>query len=544
MDDTTFCIDALSELFYKNLLETEDFGRHIEYCEITGRLILRAAFIKNLARFDDELVCEVPKDWRLVGKNKRTIITMLGEVTYIRRIYKDTFNNRRRPLDEVLGIVAYRHIDKDAFLWIVACAADISFEKTARAFYERTGARITRQTVMRCVHKCGELLAEGAESKDSLPISAEALFCEFDGFWVDLQSEAKQPARPRRTYKEQFLKKSIEMKVWVAYGGKDKKRANRRVAPFHWASDAEPEKFFSECAARTSAVYDMSYADWVLTASDAAGWCKAQGIDAFVRDDTVVISRLDTYHVNQKLYRAFSSKTDRSEYLKYLYSKDFDSFFAALETRMDAEPSDERADRRRELHGYISNNLDWLKGASLSRRIREMLSDDLACVFSDRRFYSHLKELLSKRRYKRLLEQLKVIADTCLERYRLAYLGFLEDAKEAIRLIKTYGPTTLGTMEGTNSKVYAARLKVWGCAWSRRGALAMMRIRATLASGLRLKAPRYDASLSDKEKSRIEAWRHRSFLMPQSTGTGYEPPQGNVVLTTLMPPVMQAVLRH
>jgi hypothetical protein len=541
MDNTTFCVDALSELFYKNLVETEDFGRHLEYCELTGRLILRAAFIKNLARFDDELIGEVPKDWKLVGRSKRTIITMLGDISYTRRIYKDTFGNRHRPLDEVLGIAAYRHIDKDAFLWIVRCAADVSYEKTARAFYERTGVRITRQTVMRCVHECGELLSEGAECKDSLPISAEALFCEFDGFWVDLQSEVKQPARMRRTYKEQFLKKSAEMKVWVVYAGKSN---NRRIAPFHWASDAEPEEFFSECAVRTSAAYDISYANWVVTAADAAGWCKAHGIDAYVRDDAVVISRLDTYHVNQKLYKAFSSEADRSKYLGYLYSKDFDGFFCALEARMDAEPSDERAERRRELHGYISNNLDWLKGASLSRRIREMLLEDLARVFSDRRFYPHLKELLSKRRYKRLLEQLKAIADTCLERHRMAYLGFLKDAKEAIRLIKTYGPVSLGTMEGTNSKVYAARLKVWGCAWSRRGALAMMRIRATLASGLELKAPGYNASLTDEEKARIDAWRHRSHLVPQSAGSGYEPPQGSVVLSTLMPPVMQGILRH
>jgi hypothetical protein len=72
----------------------------------------------------------------------------------------------------------------------------------------------------------------------------------------------------------------------------------------------------------------------------------------------------------------------------------------------------------------------------------------------------------------------------------------------------------------------------------------MMRIRATLASGLRLKAPGYNANLTDKERSRIEAWRARSFLIPQSAGAGYEPPQGSVALTTLMPPVMQAILRH
>jgi hypothetical protein len=377
-----------------------------------------------------------------------------------------------------------------------------------------------------------------------LPISAEALFIEFDGFWVDLQSDTKRPAQDRRTYREQFRKKSMEMKVWVAYPGKDRQKMNCRIAPFHWASVVKPTEFFSECARRTSTAYALGDVDWLITASDAAGWCKTHGLDAFVKDGAVVISRLDTWHVNQKVYRAFSSEEDRSQYLGYLYRKDFDGFFKALDERMAAEPDDERAARRCELYDYVSGNIDLLEGASLSRRIREMLTKDMHCVFSDRPFCPHLQELLAKRRYKRLLRELEKIAQTCSELYRRDYACLFKDATDAVRLIRTYGPVSLGTMEGTNSKVYAARLKVWGCAWSKRGALAMMRIRAVLASGQSLVAPRYDVRLTDIEKSRIEAYRSRSVLIPQSAGTGWEPPQGSVVLSTLMPPVMQGILRH
>jgi len=82
MDNTTFCIDALSELFYENLFETEDLGKHIEHCGALGQLMLRSALIKNLARFDDKLAAEVPKDWKIIECHKRTIITMLGEISY------------------------------------------------------------------------------------------------------------------------------------------------------------------------------------------------------------------------------------------------------------------------------------------------------------------------------------------------------------------------------------------------------------------------------------------------------------------------------
>jgi hypothetical protein len=543
MDDTTFCVEALSELFYKNLLETEDLGKHIAHCGAIGPILLRAALIKNLTRFDDELKGEVPKGWKLVDRRRRTVITLLGEISYTRRVYKDEYDTRRYLLDEVLGIGSWKRIDPDAFLWIVHMAANVSYEKTVRAFKDRTGATITRQTVMRCVHKAGELLADSDDAGNGHPLSAEALFVEFDGFWVDLQSATKGPKVPRRTYKEQFRKKSMEMKVWVAYGGKNKE-TGRRLAPLHWASDVEPSSFFAECVARTQAAYALGDIDWLICASDAAGWCKAHGLEAFVKDGTVVVSRLDTYHVNQKLYRAFSSKDDRSAYLKLLYSKDFEGFFEALSERMAKEPDDERANRREELYAYIENNLEWLRGASISSRIRKMLSDDITRVFFGRPFCAHLQELVGARRYKRLLSELESIAKRCRKHHRDVYDRFLADAKEGVRLIRTYGPVTLGTMEGTNSKVYAARLKVWGCAWSARGALAMMRIRATLASGLKLVAPHYNAHLTDREKERIELWRHRSVRIAESAGHGWEPPQGSIVLATLMPPAMQAVLRH
>jgi hypothetical protein len=127
MDDTTFCIDALSELFYKGLLEAEDFSSHVWNCRVAGFFLLRAAFVKNLARFDDELMGEVPGTWTLQDRRRRTIITMLGEAAYYRRCYKDEYGNTHYLLDEVLGVAPYQRFDEGAFLWIVRMASDISY---------------------------------------------------------------------------------------------------------------------------------------------------------------------------------------------------------------------------------------------------------------------------------------------------------------------------------------------------------------------------------------------------------------------------------
>jgi hypothetical protein len=539
MDDTTICVEALAEMFYKNLVKVEDMMSHLEYCAAVAQLILRAALIKNIRRFDEELKGKAPKSWRLKDRRKRTIITLAGEITYFRNIYIDEAGCRRYLLDEVLGVTTYMRIAPDAFKWIVCRAADVSYEKAAKSFKERTGAHITRQTVMRCVHRCGRLLEERWEAAQGPLLSVPVVFMEFDGFYVDLQSEAKQKAQPRRTYKEQFKKKSAEMKVWCAYAGKSgAKGKKRRIATVHWASDKKPEDFFSECVARTSGVYDLSEADYLAVAADAAGWCKAHGIEAYVCKSIVVTSHLDTFHVNQKVLRAFSSEEDRSLFLGCLYKKDFDGFFRALGLRMESEPEDTRYERRRELYDYIKGNLDWLSGPSVTRLMREKLIGELACVFGGRAFYGHLVNLLAKRRYKRFLADLERTVARCADDLAYDYRCFYDDAKEAVRMIRLYGPMVgQGTMEGTNSKVYAARLKVWGCAWSERGAIAMMRIRATIASGKEIACPGATGWLTEAEQKRIEGYRRRGWGdVPESIGQGYEPPRASFIPTANIPP--------
>jgi len=159
----------------------------------------------------------------------------------------------------------------------------------------------------------------------------------------------------------------------------------------------------------------------------------------------------------------------------------------------------------------------------------------LEAALGSHRSYALLFELLSNRNYEMFLEALERVSDNVDGYQNEGVAGYFETASYGVWIIQTYASTTLGTMEGTNAKVYAARMKVWGCAWSKRGAIAMMRIRATIASGGQLIAPGYDPYLTEKERQRIEKYRKRYFHVPKRSGLGYEPPQASVVLTTRMP---------
>lgn len=540
MNDTSFCVNSLSDLFYPHLESTEDLSEHIDHLEAWGKIVLRKTIIENLRRFDDYLMCQVPKTWENLGRFKRSLITVLGSVPYKRRCYLDEYGNRRYLLDEILGIPPRIRIEASAFRWIIKTVANISYEKTARAFNAYAGASITRQTVARCVYKAGDaLVRDELAEREERPVSAPVLFVEFDGFWVNLQKETKDlPALPRHTYREQFKKKSAEMKVWTAYAGISD---HKRIGVIHRASDSAPDDFFSECMAYTFTFYDSDDIEYLVTSSDAAGWCKTNDMDEECHEDTEIVSLLDRYHINQRIMRAFSAEEDRSEYLGYLYARDFDGFFAALEVRMATEPEDERAEKRQDLYSYIASNLDWLENSSLGRQIRKKLTDDIAHIFADRPFSGHLVKLLQGRRYKRFIATLEKVVARCGDHLKDDYTRFLEAARQAIWMIRKYRQVTLGTMEGTNSKVYAARLKVWGCAWSRRGAIAMMRIRAALFTGGDIPTPVYDAWLSEKEKARIEKWRGRTVQIPEASGKGYDPPRGIVFDAHLNPALYGAV---
>jgi hypothetical protein len=401
-------------------------------------------------------------------------------------------------------------------LWIVKKAADVSFKKTAAAFADKTGVHISRQTVMRAVHRQGELLAKHRAPNGNIPISTDVLYAEYDGFYIHLQSSTKQPARSRRVYEDEHVKKSKEIKVWCAYAGKV---GNKRSHTLHWASDASPGDFFDECLTRTSEEYLLEDISYLITSADAAGWCKSNALQASLWAKTEVLAHLDQFHVNQKLYKAFDDSDDRRRYLDLIYSKQFKELVRQIKEEMEKYP-DIKPKQRQDLIDYINNNMSLLLVVSLGRKWRDELLGSVTRVLDGGPVLSWLLELLGKRRYKRFLKDLQRLAEGACGEEKERYDRLLHISHITIARIKAQGYATLGTMEGTNAKVYAARLKVWGCSWSEKGAIAMMRIRARIASGQDLIAEPYDNRISDEELNRIYRYGPASSQVQQTVGSG------------------------
>jgi hypothetical protein len=467
----------LSEFWLPHLLACEDLFAHLQYVDVSMKEIRAASLKHELESFDEMLAKEIPKAWRFKEYRRRTIITLAGEITYLRRIYIEPCGICHAVLDEVLGIRTRFKLAPDAFLWIAKMAADISFRKTAKAFYERTGAKISHWLVMAVIHEEGRLILEETyelafkkkcnKAKET-KLSQDRLFVEFDGIHIPLQKSAHGPKKLRWVYERTRKKRSFELKTAVVYAGKDAQ--GHRGGVVHFAADEPPAYFWPLLNAKITSVYDIQDVEHLFTSSDAAGWCSKNGVDVGLPEKSQS-HHLCRYHLNREIRRAFGFGDGASHFIGLAY----------------------------------------------------------------------------KRRTKRLKRDLQKVIEHAIDKER--YVKLQSFLLSNIELIEAGAGPSMGTMEGTNAHVYAARMKVWPGAWSRRGAEAMAAIRARIASGGPLIPPRINNALYDDSQIRRrvtfeEKQLVRKYDVPYVTGKGYEPAQGSIVLTSRMAPQLYGTLKY
>ena len=462
--------NQLADFWIPHLIACEDLFTHLEYVDVSIKELRREALKRELQLFDAMLAKEVPKGWVFKEYRQRTIITLSGEITYLRRIYKEPSGICHAYLDEVLGIRTRYKLAPDAYLWIANMAADISFRKTVNAFYDRTGAKISPWLVMSVIHEEGALILEEAWQKafgslqahksDELLISQDVLYIEFDGICIPLQKSKHEKKKPRWVYEHNRKKKHFELKNATVYAGKDEKR--RRGGVLNVSFGEHARCFWPLLGSAIKSVYDVADVSKVYSSSDMAGWCTNNEIDTlFAAAD--ISHDIDSFHINREIRRTFG-KTPAA---------------------------------------------------------------------------NHFISLVRSRRTKKLKRDLQRIIEDATDKKR--YLKLQGYLLSNIKLIEGGHGRSMGSMEGVNAHVYAARMKVWGGAWSKKGACAMAAIRARKSSGLSLIAPKPDNVMYDDTRLR-RRFEHecaqveqKRWNVPESEGTGWEPPQGSIMLTTHMP---------
>lgn len=176
---------------------------------------------------------------------------------------------------------------------------------------------------------------------------------------------------------------------------------------------------------------------------------------------------------------------------------------------------------------------DYLHGPRIVHKLDPWhVNRAIKTAYPDARDAAPLFELLGSGRIDELLDVLSLRLDTGYgdEDKTAALIGYIGRNREAIEA----AAPSMGTMEGTNAHLYAARMKIWGGGWSAKGASDMARIRATLFSGDELPVPAREQTFAASDRRRREAIAEKrrygsGYEMVRCDGKGYEPRRGHLM---------------
>lgn len=281
---------ALCAHYMPELLKMEDFEAFESLVFSDGKSLLAGMMSACLAGFDESLRGSMPRGWSAHHRAKRKLATLVGPVEFERTVFVDEFGRRRALLDELLSIPPRSRLSPGAFLWLVRRAAEESYRKTAAAFYEETGCRVSHVGVMGCVRRAAESLRR-REPPASGRISQGTLFLEVDGLWVHLQSpEHRKHALPRFLYEQGRKAASFELKLAALYAGK------KEVAPGRYergglrltCADKPPQGFWDEVWAMLCAEYDPADVEALWVGADGGKWCGPERIAEMVPESCLV----------------------------------------------------------------------------------------------------------------------------------------------------------------------------------------------------------------------------------------------------------------
>ena len=271
-------------------------------CMRVGHELMAAAFGRALERLDATLRSGLTGGERFHDRRQRTLATKMGDVRFFYSRCRDVYGNTVVPLADALDFPWGARISPAARSFLVASGADVSYAKSAGLLAAAGGSRVSAASVMRCVHRAGELCADEDEAaarslvEDGvLPdadCAAREICVESDGTYFKLQGS------------EEVGK--VEVKAMVAYAGKrdEKGKTLRAKAVRHGCATRTSEGFWEESTAAVGTRFDLSKIELAHMGSDG----EAQYLSGFLRCGCNEVHGIDPFHVNRKVYSCFKAK--------------------------------------------------------------------------------------------------------------------------------------------------------------------------------------------------------------------------------------------
>lgn len=376
-------ISQFDEAFFRELLlpnmkasDCFTFPRVIEGISNVGEDITKNLLLRFIRKLDesfryskDRLNTYYVKDYR-----SRTIITMIGEITYSRTIYKDKYTNKNYCyVDEKLGIDKYIRYTND----VGACVTDLNSRSNSMikvgeiigsSIYSRFTLKdtrkyaIPRQTVYNLLHRAKEVRVL-AKNK----VKIDDIYILMDEKYIGCQDKDS---------------KDIMVKSAMVIEGLDKtNKRHKYINPYYLSMIGD--NLNSSLEDYIFSKYDIDYLKTVHFLSDGGNWIKGISKDLLI-DRNKKKRYLDKFHTFKAIWNIYPEKEVYNSLIKSLYKDSKDDLLKLLDSYKETNPN--RKDIIEESIKYISNNYLEIKNMlnlkNMNCAMEQAISHHIASIFS------------------------------------------------------------------------------------------------------------------------------------------------------------------
>jgi hypothetical protein len=311
-----------------------------------GQEISGKASVMVLEALDDRIREEIPASWQNVGRESRYITMEHGFLLYERRIYKDDQGKRRKPLDELLGIVKYARTSCKVQEMASVLAAQTTYRMAASSLSCLMKTSFSPSSIQRMVWQTGKRILESEECNQEISgskVAVPVLYGESDGVWIHMQRESQRKK---------------EVKVAVMYTGKkrigkDRYRLENKVIMTQLGGKTNDWQVkLRELADRN---FHLDHVKLMAIGGDGSDWVE-QSFDLLNLPHTHL---LDRFHVMRAIRQSYGGELVLSEIYKDLFSDGFDAVSDTLYDCIKTAKGKKKEEMQKTYY-YLRNHQDAL----------------------------------------------------------------------------------------------------------------------------------------------------------------------------------------
>jgi len=314
------------------------------------------------------------KDYTVLRKRQRTLISSVGDITFTHTLYKDRNGKTRCLLDEMIRLPDRERFTAVAEAKVLNEAEVHSYQHAADSIQSK-GQTITKTTVMNKVH-CIETEIPEMRELPKEKKQCEYLYIEADEDHIHRQKDGK-------------LQGCFIGKLAYLFEGKEDICEGRRklVSPFYfgglYAGSEKNASFWESVEAYIRNHYDQDTLKYVYINSDGGSWIRAA--TKYIYKSKLVADRFHLMkYINRLAHYNPDEETEiKGQFYKYIYKNNLEEVKKLL-SRIEEEHEGSR-NTVEESRSYFTGNWEYIQRAFHDKHVLGCSAEGhVSSVYSER----------------------------------------------------------------------------------------------------------------------------------------------------------------